>query len=108
MQEDQLDAFLQAHPDIEVFEIILPDMAGGLRGKWVNREKIAKVAAGGLKLPLSSHAFDVWGRDVEEWVMETGDGDGFGVADLATLAPVPWARRGTGQLLMSLRRLPTS
>ena len=105
MQEDQLGAFLQAHPDIEVFEIILPDMAGGLRGKWVNREKIAKVAAGGLKLPLSSHAFDVWGRDVEEWVMATGDGDGFAEADLDTLAPVPWAKRPTGQLMMSLREV---
>ncbi|MEM1112242.1 MAG: glutamine synthetase family protein [Pseudomonadota bacterium] len=108
MADLALESFLQAHPDIEVFEVMLPDLAGGLRGKWVNRDKIAKVAAGELKLPLSSHAFDIWGRDVEDWVMETGDGDGVCVADLGTLAPVPWASRPTGQLLMTLNEVDGS
>ena len=82
-----LQAFLDEHPDIEIFEIIVPDVCGGLRGKWVTRDKIHKVFAGELKLPLSSLAFDVWGRDGEKWVFESGDGDGFCDADLATLAP---------------------
>ena len=59
------ESFLQQYPDIELFEVILTDLSGGLRGKWVTRDKIEKVMAGGLKLPLSTLAFDVWGRDAE-------------------------------------------
>ena len=84
---------------------MLPDLAGGLRGKWVTRDKISKVVAGGLKLPLSALAFDVWGRDVEAWVFGSGDGDGLCEADIHTLVRVPWAQRPTGQILMSLREL---
>ena len=100
-----LDAFLASHPDLETFEVILPDMAGGLRGKWVTRDKIGKVMEGGLKLPLSSLAFDVWGRDAEAYVFDSGDGDGYAVADVRTLAPVSWAKRPTGQVLISLREI---
>ena len=97
--------FLESHPEIEVFEVILVDLAGGLRGKWVTRDKIDKVISGGLKLPISSVAFDVWGRDAEEWVFDSGDGDGMCDADIRTLAPVPWASRPTGQIMISLREL---
>lgn len=101
----RLQNFLDSHPDIEIFEVMLPDLAGGLRGKWVTRDKISKVVAGGLKLPLSALAFDVWGRDVEAWVFGSGDGDGLCEADIHTLVRVPWAQRPTGQILMSLREL---
>jgi glutamine synthetase len=104
----QLRAFLDAHPDIEIFEVMLPDIGGGLRGKWVTRDKIEKVIAGGLKLPLSALAFDIWGRDVEAWVFDSGDGDGLCEADIRTLVPVPWAQRPTGQVMMSLRELDGS
>ena len=102
---ESLQAFLDAHPDIEIFEVMLPDIGGGLRGKWVTRDKIHKVFSGGLKLPLSALAFDVWGRDVEAWVWNSGDGDGICEADIRTLAPVPWLKRPTGQLLMSLNEV---
>jgi glutamine synthetase len=104
-QTQQLDNFLAANPDIEIFEVMLPDLTGGLRGKWVTREKIHKVMEGALKLPVSSAAFDVWGRDAEEWVFDSGDGDGMCEADSRTLAPVPWASRPTGQVMISLREL---
>lgn len=105
MVEDggRLQAFLDANPDIEIFEVMLPDIAGGLRGKWVTRDKIHKVFAGELKLPVSSSAFDVWGRDVESWVFDSGDGDGLCEADPRTLVRVPWASRPTGQVMISLR-----
>lgn len=94
--EDRLQAFLDKHPGIEIFELILPDVCGGLRGKWITREKIHKVLAGELKLPLSSLAFDVWGRDAEALVFDNGDGDGFLHADIRTLVVTPWSRRPTG------------
>ncbi|MFV0277060.1 MAG: glutamine synthetase family protein [Parahaliea sp.] len=100
---ERLQAFLDAHPDIEVFEVILPDIAGGMRGKWITRDRIDKVIAGELKLPATSLAFDVFGRDVEDWVFDQGDGDGYCEADIDTLVPVPWAARPTGQVLLSMR-----
>jgi glutamine synthetase len=102
---ERLQRFLEDNPAIEIFEIILPDIAGGLRGKWVTRDKIEKVIAGGLKLPISSLAFDVWGRDVEAWVFDSGDGDGLCQADIRTLATVPWAQRPTGQVMISLHEV---
>ncbi|MEH6591393.1 MAG: glutamine synthetase family protein [Halioglobus sp.] len=103
--QDQLNSFLEAHPDIEIFEVILPDIAGGLRGKWVTRDKIHKVFSGGLKLPTSALAFDVWGRDVEAFVFDSGDGDGICQADIRTLVPVPWLQRPTGQVVISLNEV---
>jgi len=100
---ERLQAFLDENPDIEVFEVILPDIAGGMRGKWVTRDKIHKVFEGELKLPASSLAFDVWGRDVEAWVFDSGDGDGYCEADIDTLVQVPWANRPTAQVLLSMR-----
>jgi glutamine synthetase len=104
-EQTQLNSFLEAHPDIEIFEVVLPDIAGGLRGKWVTRDKIHKVFAGGLKLPTSALAFDVWGRDVEAYVFDSGDGDGICQADIRTLTPVPWSQRPTGQVIISLNEV---
>ncbi|MEE4147146.1 MAG: glutamine synthetase family protein [Halieaceae bacterium] len=100
-----LQAFLAKHPDIEIFEIILPDVCGGLRGKWLTRDKIQKAMAGELKMPLSSLAFDVWGRDAEILVFETGDGDGFCDPDIRTLAIAPWFDRPTAQVVISMREV---
>lgn len=97
-------AFLDAYPQIDTFEALLPDLNGRLRGKWLSREHLDKAFKGGLKLPLTALGFDIWGRDPESWVFESGDADGVCVAEAATLAPVPWLSASTGQLLMSLRQ----
>jgi len=97
-----LDAFLRAHPGLEVFEVLLPDINGQLRGKWVSRENLAKVFDGGFKLPVSTVAFDIWGRDIGATVFDDGDADGVCLANAETLAPVPWLARPTGQVLMSM------
>jgi glutamine synthetase len=103
--KEQLDTFLAANPAIDLFEVILPDLNGGLRGKWVTRDKIGKLIDGGIKLPLSTLAFDMWGRDPEALVFDSGDGDGICVGDMGTLAQVPWLDRSTGQVLVSLKEL---
>lgn len=105
---DKLQSFLDQHPQIEIFEVMLMDLSGGLRGKWVTREKIHKVMAGGLKMPLSTLAFDIWGRDAEEWVFSTGDGDGWCAPDVRTLVATPWLERPTGQVLMSMNNVDGS
>lgn len=99
---ERLQTFLNQNPDIELFEVMLPDIGGGLRGKWITRDKIYKLFAGEIKLPASSVAFDVWGRDIDRWVFGGGDGDGHCQPDIETLVRVPWASRATGQVLMSM------
>lgn len=102
--DSTLDAFLAAHPDIDLFEVVLGDLAGGLRGKWVTRKKMASVFAGELKLPLSSVVFDSWGRDLEAFVFEDGDGDGCCTVSAESLSVMPWGPRPMGQVLVSLDR----
>lgn len=97
-----LTKFLKDHPEIEVFEVILPDINGKLRGKWIERDNITKVINGGLKLPLTAIAFDIWGRDPESWVYDSGDEDGVCIADIRTLTTMPWVKRPTAQIIMSL------
>ncbi len=98
----KLTQFLKANPTIEIFEVILVDVSGGLRGKWLERGNIDTVCHGGLKLPLSTLLFDVWGRDPQACVFDRGDEDGVAVPAIASLAAVPWMRRPTAQLLISL------
>ena len=97
-----LNKFLKDHPEIEVFEVMLPDINGKLRGKWIERNNISKVINGGLKLPLTTIAFDIWGRDASSWVYQTGDEDGVCIVDIRTLTTVPWLNRPTAQVIMSL------
>lgn len=101
-RDDSLQIFLREHPETEIIEMILPDIGGGLRGKWITRDKFDKLLAGGLKLPLSSLLCDIWGRDVEAWVFEAGDGDGYCQPDVRTLVAVPWHDRPMGQVLVSM------
>jgi glutamine synthetase len=104
-QHGQLQDFLQIYPDIELFEMILPDICGGLRGKWLTLDKLDKLLAAELKMPLSSLACDVWGRDAEAWVFGSGDGDGYCEPDLRSLAVVPWHERPLAQVLISMREV---
>lgn len=99
---DKVEAFLSANPNLELVEAVLPDLAGGLRGKWITRDKLAAAFDGELKLPVSATVFDSWGRDVETWVFAGGDGDGRCCPDADSLAVMPWAARPMGQVLMSI------
>lgn len=101
-QRQTLDQFLQDNPDIEIFEIILHDLNGIHRGKWLPREQIAKVFEGGYKMPQSTCSLDAWGRDLDELVQESGDADGVCTAHPETLARVPWADKPTAQVIVSM------
>ncbi|MFT5519758.1 MAG: glutamine synthetase [Enterobacterales bacterium] len=100
-----LDDFLLAHPDIELFEVFIPDINGHLRGKWLPRSKISNAFDGSLKLPITTLGYDIWGKDVGSWVLDNGDADGILRADVRTLAPVPWLDRPTGQMLLFMNEL---
>ncbi len=101
---DWAKPFFDANPDVEVIEAFVVDVNGQLRGKWVPLDSAKKVLKGGLRLPRSSCALDIWGNDVLDagLVVETGDSDGVCVPAKHSLARVPWLERPTAQLMMSL------
>lgn len=102
--EEVLERFLAEHPDIDTFEVILPDTNGVLRGKWLPGTAIRKVFEEGVALPFALFGVDVWGREVEETGLhiETGDMDGVCWPIARTLTLVPWAARKTAQVLMHM------
>ena len=99
---EALEQFLQTHPEIEIFEVILHDLNGIHRGKWLPREQIYKLFEGGYKMPQSCCSLDSWGRDLEQLVAATGDTDGICKPHPETLAIVPWAARPTAQIIVSM------
>lgn len=101
----EVDWFLRANPGISMIEALLPDSNGVLRGKWLPRNKLAKVYKGELKFPKSALSLDIWGRDVEELVFTSGDEDGVCLPVEGSLLPTPWSPRGRhGQLMLTMFR----
>jgi len=101
----EVDWFLRAHPEIRMIEALLPDSNGVLRGKWLPRAKLSKVYKGDLKFPKTALSLDIWGRDVEELVFESGDEDGVCLPIEGSLLPTPWSPGGRhGQLMLTMLR----
>jgi glutamine synthetase len=99
----EVDWFLRAHPEIRMIEALLPDSNGVLRGKWLPRDKLAKIYTGELKFPKSALSLDIFGRDVEELVFASGDEDGVCLPIEGSLLPAPWSPRGRhGQLMLTM------
>jgi glutamine synthetase len=99
----EVDWFLRAHPEVRMIEALLPDANGVLRGKWLPRDKLYKVYKGELKFPKTALSLDIFGRDVEELVFESGDEDGVCLPIEGSLLPTPWSPRGRhGQLMLTM------
>ena len=94
--------FLAAHPEVQTIEVVLTDLNGVLRGKWLPRSGIEKVLNGKLKMSLTALSADVWGRDVPVLCRQTGDGDGICVALEDSIRLLPWLERPTAQLMLQL------
>ena len=94
-----LDDFLQNHPNVENVELVLVDPNGIARGKWAPVSTLKKAFAEGVNFPLSLHALDVWGNEVEETGLHisSGDRDGFCRAVPSSLSAVPW---GSGEAVL--------
>ena len=95
---------LQATPDCELVDLILPDMNGLLRGKRITRSALEKIYTDGVCLPMSLIATDITGNTVEETGLgyDIGDEDRICRPVPGTLRPVPWSPRPMAQLLLSM------
>lgn len=102
-----LDDFLKNHPSIESVELVLVDPSGIARGKWAPVSTLKKAFAEGVNFPLSLHALDVWGNEVEETGLHisSGDRDGFCRAVFSSLSAVPW---GGGEVILQPEEATTA
>jgi len=102
--EAVLRKFLSDNPDLERIELLFPDMSGIFRGKWLPPNGANKLLSRSARLPVSSYALDIWGRDVDETrlALASGDPDGYGVPIMRTLRRLPWSDTPAAQVLMML------
>src|SRR3546814_8287889 len=64
--DDDLERFLNAHPDIRFFEVLFTAMSGVPRGKRLRRHEMRNVFDYGRFLPGSILVNDITGQDCEE------------------------------------------
>lgn len=100
--ESPARSFLEKHPDIETVEVVLTDLNGVYRGKWLPVSAFSKVFGGQFKMPLTSVSPDIWGRDVPVLCEKTGDGDGICSAVEESIRLLPWLPRPTAQMFLQL------
>lgn len=97
-----LARFFEQHPGIETVEVVLTDLNGVFRGKWLPADALDKVLGGQFKMPLTAVSPDIWGRDVPALCKRTGDGDGICEPVISSIRLLPWLSRPTAQLFLQL------
>lgn len=103
-QNGEMKAYLESAPDTRYIEILAPDMNGILRGKRAEAGDFDKIFDDGINYCASSVVMDSKGEAFSNIVYGHDDGDpdviGHGVP--GTLAPIPWAHKPSGQVLLEL------
>jgi glutamine synthetase len=104
----ELPDFLTAHPEIDAFDLLLPDINGILRGVRVSREDIHLMFKSGAYMSASTMLLDSRGvlPDGLTIGLRDGDPDYCCLPVPGTLAPVPWGKRPMGQCLLQMYQEP--
>ncbi len=103
----ELDRFLEAHPEIQFFEVLFTSMTGVPRGKRLRRHELKGVYEYGRFLPGSILVVDITGQDCEDTglVWDDGDADRLGRPIPGTLVPAPWLGPDVAQVMLGLHEL---
>lgn len=96
--------FLSKHPGIEYVDLLIIDMNGIVRGKRIEKNKLASAYDHGIGMPLSIFGMDITGTSVEETGLgiEIGESDAFCYPVSGTLSMQPWQRRPIAQVLLQM------
>lgn len=100
----ELKQFLERYPATESLELLQPDMVGILRGKRVGRAEFAKPFKDGVNFCGATVLLDSQGQTFERIDNggRDGDPDVISKAVSGSLAPVPWAKVPSAQLLLAM------
>jgi glutamine synthetase len=103
----EAQAFLDAHPEIEAFDILLTDANGVGRGKIIRRHELMGLYKSGRHMPISILGLDITGEDVHETglIWDSGDGDLRAWPIPGTLVPLYGTSPARGQVLMAMYHL---
>lgn len=99
----ELEAFLQAHPEIEVLELVMPDLSGIARCKRIQRSEFQRLFGGTFLSPQAAPLLGVLGDFYEATPLPelAGDPDQIIRPLSGTLAPVPWYDSPVGQVMVA-------
>lgn len=96
------------HEHAPRLEILLVGMNGDLRGKQLPPEAEKKVWKGEVRLPSSTQSLDIWGDDNDDITnlsISVGDPDGLCIPDKRSHVPLPWAPKGSSQVLATMHEM---
>ena len=93
--------YLEQHPDLGALEILSPDMNGMLRAKRIPRDEIETFFSKGVTGPGTTPVMNSLGDCCESLGIGTLDGDpDKSIHPVAnTLAPIPWLKSATHQVI---------
>jgi glutamine synthetase len=102
--QQELDALLSAHPDIENFDLLLPDINGIMRGVRAPRSDMPGILEAGVYMSASTMLLDSRGLLPEGLDIGLADGDpDYPCLPVpGTLAPIPWSKSPMGQCLLQM------
>jgi glutamine synthetase len=109
-QPQELEAFLESHPETTMLEVMSPDINGILRGKRIPVDEFEVLFSEGIKAPASICLCNSRGEfadDVKLGALE-GDPDKLMRPIANTLAPISWLKSATAQILASFTELDGS
>ena len=97
-------AFMAENPDIEIIELVFPDMNAVMRGKWMPARQAEKLAQGAARMPMSTYNLDIASEDVAEAriAVDIGDPDGVGWPIPHAFGRALWLERPTAIALMTM------
>jgi glutamine synthetase len=108
--KQELEHYLELHPETRFLEPLMPDINGILRGKRIGVDDFDKAFGHGLNFCGAATLMDSHGDTLKSipYGANDGDPDVMAFAVPGTLSPVPWAREPTGQFLMEMTSLDGS
>jgi glutamine synthetase len=101
---NELKTFQRKRPKADVVDLLIADITGVLRGKRVRHDEFASLYKDGFSFPGGTVLLDTLGDCVPgiQWSSDDGDPDVDASVVRGSLAPVPWARKPSGQALFRL------
>jgi glutamine synthetase len=105
--KQELEDYLQAHPETRYLEALIADMNGILRGKRAERDDFYKLFGNGMNMCAATIILDSRGNTFETipYGVNDGDPDVRGMAVPGSLAPVPWVSVPTAQVLVVMNNI---
>jgi len=99
--ESQIEAFLEAYPEIQMLELLMPDLNGIFRCKRIHRREFPALFGHSFKVPISTPFLGILGDlyDGLDDALVAGDPDQLLLPISGTLASIPWLESPTAQVL---------